>query len=66
MDDIFYALTELMEAHHARNQARDSYEGHSWGYHGQHYEDAINVARDRFKAAFKEEVLQVIKEAKDT
>lgn len=62
MDELFYALTELTEAQKEYDRAESKYDGYSWGYHGQVYEDAVNLAKNRFEKAFRLQVLSIVAE----
>lgn len=60
MDELYYAMVEPMEAKSARDKAKADYEGYSWGYHGQAYEDAVAGAHKRFTSAFAGAVREVL------
>ena len=59
MNEVYCALVNLMEAQRVRDKAHDEYDGESWNYYGQNYEDAVDEAHKRFDAGF----LAAVKEA---
>jgi hypothetical protein len=65
MNELYCALVSLMEAARARDKAKDAYEGYSWGYAGQQYEDAVTEAYQRFQSGFKEAVREAIERLKN-
>jgi hypothetical protein len=61
--DITLALANLSEKQREHDEALAGYEGHSWGYHGRKYEDAICVARRELEAALNEHIDARVAEA---
>lgn len=64
MDELYYALVDLLEAQKERDEERerDREDGGSWNQHLERLEDCLEAARKRFKDGFKTAVREAMDE----
>jgi hypothetical protein len=55
-----YAVNKYVEAKRDEEEARDQYEGYSWGYYGQDYFNRIDAAKAELTKAFVDAVKSVV------
>ncbi len=65
MDELYYAFVDLMEATQARDKAKAEYQGYSWGWAGENYEDSVRQAKKRYVTGFREAVREIVAETLD-
>lgn len=63
LDCLIQALENYMSAKREHDEARDAYQGESWGYHGSHYVEAVEEAAKEFRKRLQTVVAAEVKKA---
>jgi hypothetical protein len=60
--DLRFALANLNEKQQEHDKALADYSGHSWGYFGSHYIEAVDAAEKEFAEELEKFVAKVVEE----
>jgi len=50
-ENLVFALQQVLEANQEEKEARKSYHGVEWGYHGFHFQEKVKKANEEFMSA---------------
>jgi len=61
-ENLIFALQQVLEANQEEQEARNSYDGVEWGYHGFSFQNKVKKANEEFMSALNSVIDARVKE----
>ena len=61
-ENLIFALQQVLESNQEEQEARNSYEGVEWGYHGFRFQEKVKKANEEFMSALNSVIDARVKE----